>query len=181
MHKLLSITSVMLFILSGCAVHPTPQNAEEYRKVVRDGAYGTLIETYIVSSPYSTVSNRINKKAKKCLNKTFTKRVCTSTRSSTDCHDTSISFIPTVRKAKGKMELHMQRKSNPDTTIYVGGEPPASGMYTSIIDIEPAGRNKTKITVYSPEDFYKETPDAVRHWAEGTNMGCPEFVRGSSW
>lgn len=181
MRKSSSIISVILLALSGCAVHPTPQNADEYRKVVRDGAYGTHIESYIVNSPYLTVSNRIAKNAKKCLDKTFTKRVCTSTRSSTNCHDTSISFIPTVRKATGKMELHMQRKSNPDATIYVGGEPPASGMYTSIIDIEPAEKNKTKITVYAPVNFYRETPDAVRQWAEATNMGCPEFVRGSSW
>lgn len=179
MYKRLGITIFIITLLSACAVGKTPQSGSEYRKAVVGGAHGTRIDTYVVNRPYSKIAKIIKKKAKECLNKTITERHCTSTTSSTNCQDSAIIYTPTIRSDSRKTELHMQRRTEPESGIYLGGKPPATGFYTGVIDFVPAGKNKTKVVVYSPKEYFTTTPDAVKHWVNGTNNGCPDFKQGS--
>ena len=63
----------------------------------------------------------------------------------------------------------------------LGGKPPKGGNYIAVIDIFKAGRSKTKIKQYSPpgRKYFSKIPNAVKHWANKTNMGCPDYTTGS--
>ena len=52
------------------------------------------------------------------------------------------------------------------------------GIFIAAFDVEPAGKNKTKMTVYAPsQEELRTVPNAVEHWARGSNMGCPDLTK----
>lgn len=174
--KLTFISILLIIFVSGCAVAPTPQNAKEYRTGVIKGGYGTAIDSYTVNRSYSRVIRTITAKSKTCLRKKLTKEYCTTSVSgSTNCYTDSFSYKPTFVKGRNKSELHIQMKQT--NAHFLGGEPPKGGMYIAVIDIFKAGKNKTKIKVYSPKKFFLSVPKAVKHWAKGSNLGCPDFTQ----
>ena len=179
MHKEAGLLTIIVFLLSSCAVAPTPQNAQEYRTVAKEGVYGSNIDSYIVNRPYSKVTGIIKAKTKQCLNKKVAETHCIYTGTTKSCQTTTIIYTPTLRRSSRKTELHMHRRTEPNSDIYLGGKPPATGMYISVFDFEPAGKNKTRITVYSPEKFFQTIPKAVKRWTKGTSMSCPVFAQGS--
>ena len=63
----------------------------------------------------------------------------------------------------------------------LGGKPPKGGMYIAVIDIFKVKGNKTKIKEYAPRErkYFSKIPNAVKHWAKRTNMGCPNYTTGS--
>lgn len=176
MKKHTFISILLIIFVSGCAVGPTPQNAKEYRAGVIKGGYGTAIDSYTVNRSYSRVIRTIKAKSKQCLRKKLTKEHCTThVGGATNCYTDSFSYKPTFIKGRNKSELHIQMKQA--NAHFLGGKPPKGGMYIAVIDIFKAGKNKTKIKVYSPKKFFLSVPKAVKHWAKGSNLGCPDFTQ----
>lgn len=160
--------------MAGCAITPTPQNPVEYRSVVQKGAFGSEFETYEVDKPYEKVVAVIKKKTDECLNVNLIETECINN----SCYDYNITYKPTFVSKKGKSELYLQWKRDPDKAIYVGGNPPAGGMYIAVIDFIAASKNKTKVDMYVPSMVFTSAPKAIKHWVNGTNMGCPDFTHG---
>ncbi len=166
-------TSAVFLIISGCSFAPTPQNAAEFRKVVADGTFGSSLETIEIKRPYYKVARTLKKKSKECLNIKLIKTKCVN-RSCTDYHDT---YTPTILSKKNKTEIHVQWERDPWNAIG-SGEPPAKGMYIGVFDVVPDGKNKTKLTVYGPSIEHLTTVHkAVKHWADGSNLGCPDLTQ----
>lgn len=161
-------------ILSGCASGPTPQNAQEYRQAVAKGGYGTMTETYEVKGSSIKVAATLKAKSSECFNKTITTQECRGP----SCITRNFILIPRFSSNGNSAELVVQMKTNHVNAknVYLGGPPPESGMYMAVADIAPAGGN-TKITMYATNvGMYGHIPKAVKHWANGTNLGCPDFT-----
>ena len=173
MKTILSLFTISL-IMSGCATVPMPQTAAEYRQGFAQGGFGAKLESYTVNRPYSKVANTFKKNSKKCLNITVKKSKCLNN----NCQDYLTKYTPTVLSNKKKIELHVQWERTPWDSTFLGtsGQPPAGGVYITVVDAVPAGKNKTKITVYGPSlDHLRTVPNAIKKWADGTNLGCPDL------
>lgn len=165
----------LLALLSACASGPTPQNAQEYRQAVAKGGYGMMTETYEVKGAYNKVAATLNTKGNECFNKTVTTQECRGA----SCITRNFILIPRFTGKGNSAELVVQMKTNHVNAkdVYLGGPPPESGMYVAVTDIAPAGSGTTKITMYATNvGIYGHIPKAVKHWANGTNLGCPDFT-----
>jgi len=157
-------------LLSGCATRPIPQTAAEYRN-------GIEAVVYKVDRPYSKVVDTLKTKSKECLDAKLAKRVCYNKVS---CLDSEVTYTPTMIAGKNKSELHVQWRKEPENAVYLGmsGKPPANGMYVFVFDVEPDGKSKTKVSVFGTTNSeYQTVPNAVKHWAKGTNLGCPDLTK----
>jgi len=158
-------------LLSGCA--PMPQNAEEFRKTIGAGGSGTSFETYEVNRPYSKVAATLKTKAKECLDAKVVVTECVNR----SCQSYDTYYLPTLVSGTNKTELHVQWKMVPDKTNFANGKPPASGLYIAVADAVPVGNGKTRMSVYGMSRTFGMVPEAIKHWANGTNMGCPNLSR----
>jgi hypothetical protein len=172
MYAKIVLLGIAVAVMTGCSSMPTPQNPDEYRKGVAEGAFGTKVDTYIVNRPYSAVAKVLQEKTKECLPARLTEERCVKR----NCRDYQVTYKPTLLKDSKKTELHVQWKREPDNDTYLGGKPPADGMYVIVADAVPDGPKATKMTVYAPTMYFVHMPAAVKHWVNGTNLGCPDFT-----
>ena len=172
MYAKIVLLAVAAAVISGCSSTPTPQNPDEYRAVISKGTFGTKVDTYTVKSPYSKVAKVLQDKTKECLPAKVAEKSCTAGV----CKAFKSIYKPTLLKSSNKTELHVQYEREPDDGIYLGGKPPADGMYVIVADAVPDGPKATKMTVYAPTMYFVHMPAAVKHWVNGTNLGCPDFT-----
>lgn len=171
--------SLLGAVLSGCASGPMPQTGEEYRAGFAKGGFGAETTTYEVDRPYQKVADALVTKSKECLDVKLVKNKCVGQGVANSCKAYDVYYRPTVVKTASKTELHVQWRRDPwDSMFMGGGQPPAEGIFIAAFDAEPAGPGKTKVTTYGPSiDHLKTVPNAVKHWIEGTNMGCPDLTK----
>lgn len=156
--------------LVGCS--GMPKNAEEFRQGAINSPFrGTfnLVETYEVSRPFRDVTVTLQKKAKECLSLSYdwsseygqyrNKRSGTTT------------YKPTFIANPNRTELHLQYKST--GTIQVGA--PADGAYLVVLDATPIAKDRTRIETYASSNV-KLIRTAMRGWATGDNLGCPDLM-----
>lgn len=168
-------------LISGCASTPTPQNPQEFRNGVTQGVHGSLFETFVVNRPYKDVAGIVKAKTNACLNAKIDRQSCSGGGSGVNyravtCSDSTDQYNATVVDGASKTEVHVQfgRSGERTGNIFLGGPPPAGGMYITVADITPAGNGKTKIDIYRTT-FFKAVPNAIKQWSDGTNQGCPTF------
>ena len=175
--QLLFITGIAT--LAGCAVGPTPQNPQEFREAIKKGSFGTFSESYQVSNSHSKVAATLKSKANECLNRTITMQECRSTgMGAPSCFNRQYTLIPKVTTKGKSTEMTVRFKTNHGNVkeVYLGGPPPEGGAYAAVIDAIDAGGGKTQVDVYGAQySFFAHIPKAVKHWTEGTNLGCPDF------
>lgn len=162
---------VIVAVMAGCSSAPMPQNPDEYRDLISKGIFGAKVETYTVNRPYSAVTKVLQDKTKECLPAQVSGTRCTAGV----CKYYKSSYKPTLLKGSKKTELHVQLTIEPDDAIYMNGRPPKDGTYIIVADAVPDGPKATKMTVYAPTMVYVHMPNAVKHWVNGTNLGCPDF------
>jgi hypothetical protein len=148
-----------------------PQNAEEFRKAVGGGAMMTKTESYEVNRPLAQVTATFQKRAPECLNVA----VQTVSQTTTSYQRINTTYKPTVSTGSGRTELHVQQLHKGGGVIYPQ-KPPEGGVYIFVADASAQG-NRTKIQVYGPSRGYDVLHRAVRGWAEGNNLGCPDMTK----
>jgi len=172
------ITLLISIITTGCAFGPTPKNAKEYRAAILEGGFGTNYESYVVKQPYWKVVKTVKAKSKPCLDKKIETTTCGGAYGGS-CNIKTFDYNPRFIKGKKKSELHVQVIMTSSLSIgSIGDEPPKDGLYVAVIDFIKQGKNKTKINVHSPSMGFTAVPKAVKHWANQTNLGCPDFSDG---
>lgn len=162
--------SLLIMLVSGCAMKPVPQTAAEHR-------VGIEPVVYQAGRSYSAVVKTLKQKTKECLDAKLIKQVCT--KGSSNCLQTVVMYNPRMIVGKNESELHVQWKREPDNSVYLGGgKPPADGVYIFVFDIVPEGKSDTKVSVYGTTwSAYQTVPNAVKHWVQGTNLGCPDLTK----
>jgi hypothetical protein len=62
------------------------------------------------------------------------------------------------------------------TGVIYPSKPPPGGVYIFVADATPQG-NRTRIQIYGPSKGYDVLHRAVRGWASGENLGCPDMTK----
>jgi PBP1b-binding outer membrane lipoprotein LpoB len=157
-----------ILLLSGCA--SMPQTAEEFRKAV-PGAFMGKVETFEVNRPFTDVAKTFQTMAPKCLD------VRIKTVSDTyQSHQVIVAkYTPTVIVTEGKAELYVQERH--EAGVLAVRKEPEAGHFLMVVDAVPLDKNRTKITMYRPAQGHDVMVKAIKGWATGKNVGCPDLTR----
>ncbi len=74
-----------------------------------------------------------------------------------------------------KAELHVQQHHERGV-INVSKEPDG-GYYLLVADASPINKTKTRIELYRPSLGHGVLIQAVKNWATGENVGCPDLTK----
>lgn len=167
--QVISAGALVSVLLSGCVTHH-PQTAEEFRRAV-PGAFMAKTETFEVNRPFREVAATFRKKAPECLEVT----VRTTSRTTTSHQVIVTEFKPTVVVTQKRAELHVQQHHKAGV-LKVTREP-VGGYYLLVADAYPVDQNRTKVQMFGPSVGHGVLIRAVRGWATGENLGCPDMTK----
>jgi len=154
--------------LAGCISHP--QTAEEFRKAV-PAAFSAKVETFEVDRPFSQVANAFQKMGPNCLAKT----IKMTSQTNTSYQVIVTTYKPTVLVSAKKAELHVQ--FHHDQGVVKVSKEPVGGYYLLVADASPVTQTKTRIDLYRPSMGHGVLIQAVKNWATGENVGCPDLTK----
>ena len=155
--------------LAGC-VASHPQTADEFRAAV-PGAFTAKFESFTVNRPFSEVAHTFQQKASECLDV----RIKTTSQTTMSYQVIVTKYNPTVRVSDQRAELHLQQDH--EQGVMNVTEKPDGGYYLMVADAIPVGPNETRIDIYRPSMGYKHLTQAIRGWASGENLGCPDLTK----
>lgn len=165
-----AVAVIAVLSLAGCATQQ-PQTAEEFRKAA-PGAFLMGSETFEVNRPLRDVAATWQRRATECLNAS----VRTTSQTSTSYQVINTTYKPTVVVGKDRAELHVQREFKGSGVITVGN-PPAGGPYIIVADAYPLPGNRTKVQMLAPTKGQDVVIRAIKSWASGENLGCPDLTK----
>lgn len=170
MHRFLSLFAVSLSLVLTACVTSHPQNAEEFRAAV-PGAFMAMTETVEVNRSFSDVAATFRKKAPECLNV----KVEMTERSATSYHVVVTAYKPTVVVNNERAELHVQQTH--EKGVLNVTEVPDGGYYLLVADAYPLNDGRTRLELFGPSRGYDVLIRAVKGWASGENLGCPDMTK----
>jgi len=158
-----------IFVLSGC-VGKMPQNADEFRQAL-PGAFMGKVETFDVNRPFHEVAATFQEMAPKCLDIT----IKTVSQTYMSYQVIVAKYTPTVVVTDERAELHLQELHESGVlNVY---KEPENGHYLLVTDAIPIDANTTKITMYRPAMGQDVLIRAIKGWATGDNVGCPDLTK----
>jgi hypothetical protein len=161
-------TALGAALLTGCVSHP--QTAEEFRRAV-PGALTAKTEMFEVNRSFRDVAATFRKKGPECLEVT----VKTTSRTTTSHQVIVTEYKPTVVVTKERAELHVQQHHK--AGVVKASKEPAGGYYVLVADAYPVTQNRTKVHMFVPSMGHGVLIRAVRGWATGENLGCPDMTK----
>ena len=156
--------------LAIAACSPMPQTAEEFRKAV-PGAMMAKTDSYEVNRSMKEVATTFRRRAPECLKVS----VRTVARTTTSYQNILTEYTPTVVVNGERAELHLQQHHK--TGVMYPSKPPEGGPYIIVADAYPMPGSKTRIQLYGPSKGYDVVYRAIRGWATGDNLGCPDLTK----
>lgn len=168
-HKWRLMLTGAALVLAGCNM--APKNADEFRQATRDGVrLGVAsVETFEVDRSLREVSSTLQRKASECLNVSVNWR---ATNAYGNTRGGVHTYKPTFLANANKAELHVQRKRTGGGDVDVGA--PADGFYDVVVDATPVTPKRTRIDIYQGDKLMRT---ALRGWATGSNLGCPDLTK----
>ena len=170
MPRCLSLFAVSLSLVLTACVTSHPQNAEEFRAAV-PGAFMAMTETVEVNRSFSDVAATFRQKAPECLNV----KVEMTERSATSYHVVVTAYKPTVVVNNERAELHVQQTH--EKGVLNVTEVPDGGYYLLVADAYPLNDGRTRLELFGPSRGYDVLIRAVKGWASGENLGCPDMTK----
>ena len=169
--KNLTITLIWVasVVLSGC-VTSHPQTAAEFREAV-PGAFLAKVETFIVNRPFSEVAETFQRQAPQCLDA----RIKTTSRTNMSYQVIVTAYRPTVLMMEDRVELHLQQHHE-QGVLNVTKEP-EGGYFLMVADAYPISAGETQVDLYRPSVGHKVIVQAIKGWATGDNVGCPDLTK----
>jgi hypothetical protein len=165
---LLTIAIFTIF-LSSCA-GTMPQTAEEFRQAV-PGAFMGEVETFEVNRPFKDVTKTFQKMAPKCLDV----RIKTTSKTYMSYQVIVTKYNPTVIVTKEKTELYVQERH--ESGVMAVYEEPEKGHFVMVVDATPLDIKRTQIVMYRPSKGKDVMVKAIKGWAIGKNIGCPDLTK----
>ena len=109
--------------------------------------------------------------APKCLDV----RIKSTSQTSTSYQVIVTKWNPTVKITKQKAELHIQQLHEQGVmNVY---KVPPNGYYMMVVDATPIGKKKSQVTMYRSSVGNETLIKAIKGWAAGKNMGCPDLTK----
>ncbi len=162
------IIALAALLFTGCVQQPL--TAQEFRAAVPD-AFMAEVETIEVNRPFAEVTKTFKQNAPKCLSV----RTKTVSQSSTSYQVIIAQYNPTVITTPQRTELHLQRHF--ESGVMAVSEEPQKGYYLLVVDAIPLSKNKTKVVFYRPSMGVDPLINAIKGWASGENLGCPDLTQ----
>lgn len=169
--NILILPIAMAFLLGGCASGGAPKNADDFRQQVSSRGPFKIVDSFEVARPFGDVATTLRKKTDECLQV----RMNWQTTGATIARSGTHTYKPTLIVNKNKAELHVQMK-RVGGGVHELGAPP-EGYYRVVLDAVAAGSARTKIDIYVDSIDDNVIRNALRGWAQGTNLGCPDVTR----
>jgi len=163
------ISACMVLILTGC-VTSHPQSAQEFREAV-PGAFLAEVESFEVERPFAEVAEAFQSKAPACL----TGRIKTTSQTNMSYQVIVTAYTPTVQVSPERAEIHLQQHH--EKGVLKVTEEPEDGYYLLVTDAYPIDASRTRVEMYRPSMGYKPIIEAIKGWATGDNMGCPDLTK----
>ena len=161
----------LAYVLTGCAIKH-PQTAAEFRNELPGATFGSK-QSFEVKRSITKVSKTFQKMAPQCLNKRV-KSVTTGYM----YHQVIVTdYNPKVIIGKNRTELHLQQDHLQG--VMNVSKKPKGGYYLMVVDAIALGKNKTRIDMYVPTIGYDHVVEAIKGWATGNNVGCPDLAKNS--
>jgi hypothetical protein len=154
--------------LGGCGAFPTTpdlmvQNAKE-------GKAFSDKDVFEVSRPLAQIEAVFRKKGEECLRWQVTSRQEVAPR----VYRNQIrTFHPKVVADKQRVRLTVQTKTDAGDA----GPMPEDGWYVLVADAYPIDAKTTRVERYVQWPEWRSAYGAVKHWSNGTNMGCPNMSK----
>jgi hypothetical protein len=159
--------------LGGCAALQPPQSAEAFR-LEASGALLPRTGTVEVGRPLREVADAFRKKAPECLDRTETATIVTITDYQEIVRTYVTTYKPTVVEGAQRAELHVQWRTQGEIHL---SPPPAGGAYRLVADAYALAGDRTRLQWFVPSAADDFLVHAIRGWATGENMQCPDFSR----
>ena len=163
-----ALIALATIVLQGCG--GMPQTAEEFRQAA-SGAMLAKTDTYEVNRPVRDVAATFERKAPECLNMA----VRTVSQTTTSYQNILTEYRATVVPGGARAELHLQQLHK-NGVIYPS-KPPEGGAYIIVADAYPLPGNRTRMQLHGPAMGYDVVYRAIRGWAAGDNLGCPDLTK----
>lgn len=164
------LTAVAVLALSGC-VTSHPMTADEFRAAVRPGTFSAEFETFEVDRSFMDVAQTFQEKAPSCLSG----RIKTTSQTNTSYQVIVTRYTPTVQVSTERAEIHLQQHH--EQGVLKITEEPENGYYMLVADAYPVDESHTRIEMFRPAFGYKHIIAAIKGWAKGDNMGCPDLTK----
>ena len=162
-------TFLVTTLLTGCAVHQ-PQTAAEFRQVAPGATFGTH-DSFVVNRNFDDVARTFEKQAYKCLDQ----RIRMTESGHMYHHVVVTKYTPTVQVSENTAELHLQYVH--EQGVLAVSEIPEKGYYLMVADATRMDANTTQIDMYRPTIGHDAVVRAVKGWATGENVGCPDMTK----
>ncbi len=102
-------------------------------------------------------------------------RVKTTSQSNQSYQVIVTDYTPTVHVSADKAELHLQQHHVQGVLNIT--EEPDGGYYLMVADAYPIAGGQTQVDLYRPSMGYKVIIQAIKNWATGDNIGCPDLTK----
>ena len=156
------------FFLQGCA-GTMPQTADEFRTEV-PGAFLGEVEKFQVNRSFSDVGRSFQQMAPRCLDV----RIKMTSQTNMSYQVIVTKWNPTVTISGNKAELHIQQLH--EKGVLNIHKVPAKGYYMMVVDAIPLSNNRSEIVMYRSSVGNKALIKAIKGWAAGENIGCPDLT-----
>ena len=117
------------------------------------------------------MANTFQKMGPNCLSKT----IKTTSQTNMSYQVIVTTYKPTVVVKGKKAELHVQ--FHHDQGVVNVSKEPVGGYYLLVADAQPLTPTKTRIDLYRPSMGHAVLIQAVKNWATGENVGCPDLTK----
>ncbi len=156
-------------LLAGCG--SMPKTAELLIQNVKDGKMMSEKDVFEVKRPLSQVTEVFKKKADECFHQDL---IRTWREGGLDRRQV-VAFKPKMIVGKQHTRLTLQSKITEGSTEL--GDIPPDGWYFLVVDAYPLDKNTTRVESYFQQTGYRGAFTAVKLWASGKNMGCPDLTQ----
>lgn len=172
-HTNFIIFAFFAILLAGCG--SMPKTPELLIQNAKGSSMYSEQDVFDVKRPVAEVSAVLKNKAHECL-----KQKITSTRNDggigiKTMHSEVRAFTPKVVVGKQRTRLTLQSKVIEGSTEL--GDIPPDGWYMMVVDAYPVDKSTTRVESYFQQPAYHSAFTAVKSWATGTNMGCPDLTQ----
>jgi hypothetical protein len=167
------VFAVFTALLTGCGSMPgTPELLIQNAK---DGATFSDKDSIVVKRSFADVSDVLKKKSNECFQQKVAYTVPDISPGIKLNRREVRAFTPKVAVTKQRTRVTVQSKLTQGPAEM--DDMPPDGWYMLVVDAYPVDKGTTRVESYFQQPNYQGVFTAIKQWANGTNMGCPDLTQ----